>query len=82
MPLSAVIEIVTTCPTFTFEMSSSLSETVIDIVLSLISSANPELELEPEPLAPVPALPVPEDPVFDDDEELELLPAETLSPIV
>jgi hypothetical protein len=58
-------------------MSSSLRETVIVIVLSLISSAKPELELDEVPVAPVldPAA------ALCDAAELEELPVETVWPI-
>jgi hypothetical protein len=52
-----VIETVAIWPTLTLEMSSSLIETLIVMVLSLTSSAKPELELEPVlPVLPVPVL--------------------------
>jgi len=55
-----VIETVATLPTLTLEMSDSLSETVIVIVLLSMISAKPEPELE-EPDEPEPDEPEPDE---------------------
>jgi hypothetical protein len=75
-PVSASNEMVAACPTLIEVMSDSLKETVIVIVLELISWANPELELELElddprlEAATAPAKP----PLPELDEVVELVP--------
>ena len=71
-----MIETVAICPTLTDEMSSSLRDTVIVMVLSLISSAKPELELEEEPLVLLLAL----EAALCEAAALDELPLETVAP--